>query len=205
MNRLDQALNAPLLLTVHGWNSPGRYMHGYDEFAARRGFVIFNFEYGWILFATARNRGIVHRILDFVLWYHDLTGQRTVMIGHSHGCKLAWEIARKTELVIGLALNNAALDEDVAFPPHVRFVHNWYTPGDLAVRIGGLIPGHSWGRLGARPYAGPSPQVRDFNKGADFPDHVSRGHSDTYSDHRLRRFYLPRQIEEIEGALDAER
>lgn len=206
MNTLDAALRSPLLVTIHGWKTSGHYMHHYNMHAESRGFPpIYNFEYGWILFATARNDGIIHRIMDFVKWYYDLTGQRVVMIGHSHGCKLSWEISQKTELVVGLCFTNAALNHDVEFPPHVRFVHNWHAPGDIAVRFSSLIPAHPWGRMGAVGYDGPSPQVRNFNMARDFKGKEVTGHTAVYRNPDLRRFYLPLQIDYISEALDGMR
>ncbi len=201
MNKLDLALKSPLILTIHGWKTSGNYMRDYTPYAEARGFPIFHFNYGYIILKTLKNVGIVDRIVDFLHFYYDLTGQRCVIIGHSNGCELGWRVAKKTEFVIGLCFNNAALDSDAVFPSHLHFIHNWYTPGDIAVKLGSWLPWNTWGRLGARAYDGATTRVKNFNKGEDFKGYESKGHSDTYNKKHLKEFYLPLQIEHIESEL----
>lgn len=180
-------------------------MKHYNKYSGEFGFLIFNWTYGWMIVKTLKNVGIVNRVDDFIRFYYDLTGQKTVMIGHSNGCEVAWSVHKMNPYVLGLVFNNAALDADVPFKPHLQFVHNWYTPGDFWVKVSSFLPFNKWGGLGARPYVGPNKEVvKNFNKGLNGP-YKSTSHSDTYSNEGLRDFYTKRQIAVIRSELDETR
>ena len=172
-------------------------MRYYNPYVQAVGATVFNWNYGWILAKTARNSGIVDRVVDFVQFMQAHTRyDRAVLIGHSNGCEIAWSVSRRTPLVVGLCLNNAALNADTRFPERLKFVHNWYTPHDKAVWVAKWIPFNRWGGLGAQAYAGVSSNVKNFNKGVGKPH--SESHSDTYTNQKLREHFLPRQIAEIQ-------
>jgi pimeloyl-ACP methyl ester carboxylesterase len=201
-NELDTAIRSPLLLTLHGWKSKGVYMEYYNKYAGEFDFIIFNWTYGWMIAKTLKNVGIVNRVNDFIDFYHSLTGQKTILIGHSNGCEIAWSVQKTNPYVLGLVFNNAALDADVEFGTHLQFVHNWYTPGDIWVKIAEWLPLNKWGGLGAKPYDGPNKDiVRNFNKGLTGP-YKSNSHTDTYSNDVLRDFYTKRQIAVIRSELN---
>lgn len=201
MKPLVANYDRPLIITVHGWKSPGGYMHTVALHAECRGYMAFCFNYGWMLAKSLRNKGIAERIVYFVDFWHRVTGQKVVGIGHSNGGELLWRASQMTEWLQGLVLINAALDEDIKFPDTLDFVHNWYSPSDHAVGFAQWIPGNKWGNLGGQAYTGLSQMVVDFNKEKDYLPHVSDSHSDQFTEPRVRDFFIPRQIDAITETL----
>lgn len=182
----------PLMVGCHGWNSSGHYMRAFVRPAMELGMIYYSFEYGWMLAKRFRNRGIAERLTRFANFWATVIGAPTIVIAHSNGAEVALRAAQQTPHIAALVLVNAALDHDASFPNTLRFVHNWYSPGDRAVRVASLIPLSLWGRLGACPYAGPSPRVRNFDKQNGYgPLYSSRSHSDVFDREHLRQYFLP--------------
>ena len=193
-------MSKPLIVTVPGWNSAGWYMKRFNIYAARQGVQIYNFGYGWMLFKTLRNGGIVQRLVDFINFYaKQQQATRIIGIGHSNGCEILWKAAQRCHQMNGLVLINAALDNDVIFPESLGFVHNWYSPSDWVVRLASWIPFNDWGRLGATPYQGVSAMVTDYNKEAEF-GHCSGSHSDVFRVPALRDYFLPLMLNKARKA-----
>lgn len=192
-------MKKPLIITVHGWNSGGLYMKYFNPHFAALDYPVYNYEYGWMLAASLRNRSIARRILAFVRFAWEVCGRKSVIVAHSNGAVVSNYAAWMSEQITGLVLVNAALNRDIEFAPSLAFVHNWYSPGDWPLRLARLIPFHAWGDLGARPYDGVSPNVTNFNKGGsrDFMLHSKR-HSDLFYREPLRSYYMPMMAERVE-------
>lgn len=188
--------NRPLIITVHGWNSGGMYMKFFNPYFEQLGYKTYNYEYGWMLAASLRNGNIAKRILSFVRFAHDVCGVDSIIVAHSNGCVVSNYAAWMSPYIKGLVLVNAALENDVEFPPTLAFIHNWYSPSDRVVRLAALIPFHYWGNLGARPYQGVSPQVKNFNKEHDY-ELSSDDHSDIFQP-ALREYFMPKMALEVE-------
>lgn len=170
-------------------------MKRFNPHADHRGIAIYNFGYGWILFKTLRNGGIVQRLVDFIHFVgKHRAGTRVIGIGHSNGCEILWKAAQRCPQLQGLVYINAALDGDVMFPETLQFVHNWYSPSDWVVRLASWIPFNDWGRLGATPYEGVSAMVANFNKENDF-ELQSESHSDVFRFAGLRDYFLPLMLD----------
>lgn len=186
----------PLLMTIPGWNSPGHYMRYYVSPAEKMGYLIYCYNHGWMLAKSMRNPGIARRIVNFVEFWHRISGGTVVAITHSNGTELGWRVADLTPWLSGIVSVNGALDADIIFPDRLQFVHNWYSPSDKAVSLASFLPGNRWGKFGAVPYDGVSAMVKNFNKEEDF-DLISDSHSDQYTERDLRQFFIQEQLNEM--------
>lgn len=198
----------PVILTVHGFNSAGWYMHHFTPFARSRGLCIHHYGYGWLLLKSPRMAGIQQRVVDLVNLLQDFSEANgldpvpVIGAGHSTGAEVWWRASWKCPMVKGLILINSALDRDVRFPDHLKFVHNWYSPSDIWPKVSRWIPFNKWGDLGSREYEGVSTNVRSFNKQRGFAL-SSRSHSDVFTSPDKRNYFLPLMLDKALQALEA--
>lgn len=111
-----------------------------------------------------------------------------VLIGHSNGCAIAYDLMMRGVKVAGAVFINAALESNVSRPASCPWIHVYYNPGDqvteaaqIAQRLGVVDP--VWGEMGHIGYTGKDPMIATTNCGASPPLPVVCGHSDFFSPH----------------------
>jgi len=76
-----------------------------------------------------------------------------VLIGHSNGARVAWEMTYYTgDKVTRVFFINAALDHDLVPGPSVARCFIFYNGADKATRLARLIPLSDWGDMGRVGY-----------------------------------------------------
>ena len=105
-----------------------------------------------------------------------------VMIGHSNGCAIIYDLLRQGAKPSGLVLINAALEQDITLPAFVQWCDVYYNPGDTvteAARIAaelGLVDVY-WGQMGHGGYKGTDTRVTNINAAATVGFPSVWGHS----------------------------
>ena len=114
----------------------------------------------------------------------------SVLIGHSNGALICWEVARRyPHKVAGVVTINAAMRRDTQWPSYMP-VLNLYNPKDWAVllgriwsrltSLGGLTP-HGWGAAGRYGFTADQDHVQNLcTTGAQWEHQASR-HSGVFA------------------------
>jgi pimeloyl-ACP methyl ester carboxylesterase len=140
-------------------------------------------DYGYILGLETRivNPIIVGALQAFV-------DPDDILIGHSNGCAIAYDLMRSGAKVAGAIFINAALENNIARPAGCPWIHVYYNPGDqiteaaqIAARLGITDP--VWGEMGHTGYIGTDKFIPSTNCGATPPLPAVVGHSDFFSPH----------------------
>jgi hypothetical protein len=138
-------------------------------------------DYGYIL-------GIETRILNPVIvgTLQPYVDDGDVLIGHSNGCAIAYDLMRRGVKVAGAIFINAALQSNIARPAGCPWIRVYYNPGDtiteaaqLGARLG--IDDSVWGEMGHSGYTGNDPMITNTNCGATPGLPAVKGHSDFFS------------------------
>lgn len=132
--------------------------------------------YGWLGMIGVRiqNPRIAKTIAESVQ-------EGDIGVGHSNGCTILALAADAGAPFTGLILINPALPVHRHFAHGLKWVHVYYSTGDLAVAAAmalRILPwnwgGQQWGDMGRRGYTGSDKRVQSFNTG----DHR---HSDIFA------------------------
>ena len=161
----------PVVVTIPGFNSDGRYMlkcHRYWEMA---GHEVFHFGYNEDVDPALRllTRWRNERVIEELHTFLTQLGQPAVLVCHSNGAAVAHGLLTQMPLgaarvpVMGVVSVNAALDRDAEMPFWLPWWHNWYSPNDWVLLLARLRPWHDWGALGRRIYEGGSLNVESYN------------------------------------------
>ncbi|MDR5726725.1 MAG: hypothetical protein RB191_04570 [Terriglobia bacterium] len=140
-------------------------------------------DYGYVLGIETKlgNPMIVGSIFPYV-------GPDDILIGHSNGCAIAYDILQRGAKVTGAVFINAALEQD--FKPLAPWTDVYYNSGDditEAAKIAATI-GYSdpiWGECGHAGYLGKDPSITNINCGATPGLPVVSGHSDFFTPSKL--------------------
>ncbi len=150
-----------------------------SHIASGSGLSVVYREYG-DLFAVqtgSHNPGIAESLLPQV-------GRGDVLVGHSNGCAIWMRALQMGAPAVGLVLLNAALKDDIEFPPQLKFVHVYFNQYDEAVPLTNFpvlrrwLFDPLWGDMGRDGYRGKDPRVTQFdcwNRDDELPDLA--GHS----------------------------
>lgn len=142
-------------------------------------------DYGYVLGIETKlgNPMIVGSILPYV-------GPDDILIGHSNGCAIAYDILQRGAKVAGAVFINAALDQNIALPAGCPWITVYCNAGDditmaakIAAEIGIVDP--VWGEMGHAGYSGSNPAIRTVHcdKTPGLP--VVCGHSDIFTPPKL--------------------
>jgi hypothetical protein len=150
------------------------------------GFEVVYPDYGFIFGVETR---IVNPIIRGSLFPY--VGKGDVMIGHSNGCAIIYDLLAAGAPASRIAFINPALESIVSFPSSLDSVDVYYNPGDeetraaeIARRLGIVDP--VWGEMGHSGYQGLNKDtVTNFNCGATPNYPVVDGHSE---------FFLPANL-----------
>lgn len=95
-----------------------------------------------------------------------------VLIGHSNGCAVIYNLLEQGVAVAGVVFINGALKRNFVLPATTRFAHVYFNAGDDATLIAqGLADAPdplidpNWGDLGHVGYGGTDPRVTNFDCG----------------------------------------
>lgn len=113
-----------------------------------------------------------------------------VLIGHSNGCAVSYDLMSVGAPVAGAVFINGALQQSIARAPGVKFIDVYFNPGDditlaaqFAQRLG--IVDLVWGELGHAGYKGADASISNFNCGATKDMPIVDGHSEFFSEPNL--------------------
>ena len=124
-----------------------------------------------------------------------------IMIGHSNGCAVIYDLMHSGVAMSGAVFVNAALDQAIIRPAGVPWIDVYFNAGDTvteAAKVGALLglDDPVWGEMGHAGYAGSDPQIHntDCGKTAGLP--VVDGHSDFFTPGKLAAWgpYLAQRI-----------
>ncbi len=139
-------------------------------------------DYGYIYGAETR---IVNPIIVGALLPYIEDGD--ILIGHSNGCAIAYELACKANKVLPrLVFINAALTRNIVRPAQVKAIDVYFNAGDEvteAAEIGARFgfDDTDWGDMGHAGYAGTDTMITNIDCGAWQKMPVVNGHSDFFS------------------------
>ncbi len=134
-------------------------------------------EYGdiWGIQTRRLNPGIAQRIAKEI-------APGDVIAGFSNGGCIGYRAIHDYRApAVGLVLLNAALKDNIAFPPSLRFIHVYYNNDDSAVpwaeRSFKILTDPLWGDMGRDGYTGADPRVSKWDCEATASLPCARGHS----------------------------
>lgn len=135
-------------------------------------------DYGWIEeLETKRLNPLIVGILKAYVKPDD------VLICHSNGCAIAYDLMNAGVKMAGAVFINAALERNIVRPAGVGWIHVYFNPGDEITEAAqfaeqlGLVDA-VWGEMGHAGYSGDDPLISNTNCGATPGEPVVSGHSD---------------------------
>jgi hypothetical protein len=156
-------------------------VEGLIPYLAAGGFDVTFVDYGFILGIETRlvNPLILHTMLPYV-------GKGDILIGHSNGAAIAYQLMQGGAPVRGCVFINGALERRITRSVGVEFIDCYWNPGDeitevaeLGERIGITSP--VWGAMGHAGYDGADAAIGSINCGATAGEPVVCGHSDFFT------------------------
>lgn len=151
-------------------------------------------DYGYILAVETKriNPAIVGSVTPYI-------GADDVMIGHSNGCAIIYDLLRQGVKMAGLVLINGALRQDIVLPDCVKFCHVYFNAGDNITEVAraaemlAISPVDPvWGQMGHAGYIGTDTRVTNFDCGsvavapAGMP--LVSGHSDIFTAAKIAKW-----------------
>jgi pimeloyl-ACP methyl ester carboxylesterase len=184
---------------IHGIHtqgpSPVRGLIYYLNFA---GLAVKYPDYGWIagLETKVANPIICGTLQPYI-------APEDILIGHSNGCAVAYDLLKRGVKVAGAVFINAALERNIA--RLAPWVDVYFNPGDeitevaqLGERIG--VVDSSWGEMGHAGYLGGDPLIASINCGSTIGMPAVSGHSDFFTPGKLAA-WAPYLINRIKAHL----
>lgn len=160
-----------LIIAIHGFNTDGEYINKLAPYFVKAGYDFQPYIYGKAARTTIgniianrfRTKKIFNDLAQIVI---NSKAQEVILLGHSHGLRLAWAVQNVCGNVVGVIGFNGALDTHVieegeklplvgctwkSVPIKFRsWVINCYCPTDYTLKIGARFrPFHKWGCYGA--------------------------------------------------------
>ncbi len=178
---------------IHGFNVRDGGKGSVDRLTAYLEKPVRNCDYGWTNLITLRcvNARTVNRMARLVK-------PGDVLIGHSNGALIAWEIAQRVQGLAGVAVINAAMRRDTLWPKGlpVLCLHNstdWVVQLGLMwsrlVSAGGYLHPHGWGAAGRYGFTTGQPMVSNWDTAMDYWKHPVKGHSGMFQTPEDARYW----------------
>lgn len=147
---------------IHGIHTEGvSLVEGLIPYLNKEGFEVSYPDYGYVYGLETR---IVNPIIVGTL--QPYVGPHDILIGHSNGCAIAYDLMRRGSAVAGAIFINAALEQNIVRPPGCPWIHIYYNPGDeiteaaqVAQRLGIVDP--AWGEMGHAGYSGTDTEITE--------------------------------------------
>jgi hypothetical protein len=158
-------------------------------------------DYGYILGVESReiNPAIVGTMRPYVQ-------QNDILIGHSNGCAIAYDLMNTGVKVAGAIFINAALTQDIKLPVECPWIDVYFNEGDeiteaakVAAKLGIVDP--VYGECGHAGYSGRDPAIRNFDCAHTPSMPICSGHSDFFNHLEAWGPFLANRIQ-IQLALD---
>lgn len=180
---------------IHGIHTQGEapiqglipYLPGYDVRYP---------DYGWISGIETR---LVNSIIVGSLKPYVADGD--IIIAHSNGCAIAYELMRMGAALAGAIFINAALEQNITRFKWVSWIDVYFNAGDqitevakIAAEIG--VTDLQWGDMGHAGYVGTDPKITNIDCGRTSGMPVVSGHSDFFTPEHLASWgpYLAARI-----------
>jgi hypothetical protein len=135
-------------------------------------------DYGWILGAETRviNPAVVGSLKPYI-------ASSDVLLCHSNGCAIAYDLMHSDVQFAGAVFINAALEQDIVRPPGIEWIDVYFNSGDditEAAKLGAAlgIDDPVWGEMGHAGYVGVDPKISNINCGTLAGLPPLDGHSD---------------------------
>jgi hypothetical protein len=138
-------------------------------------------DYGWVAGVETRisNPIVVGTLKPYI-------GPDDILICHSNGCAIAYDLMNRGVKMAGAIFINAALEQNIMRPIGVGWIDVYFNQGDditeaakLGAELG--ITDLVWGEMGHAGYAGTDPKIINYNCGATLGLPVVSGHSDFFT------------------------
>jgi hypothetical protein len=180
---------------IHGIHTQGASpVQGLIPYLRTAGFDVRYPDYGWIA-------GVETRIANPIICgsLRPYIAPDDIVIGHSNGCAIIYDMLRGGLKVAGAAFINAALEQSIQ--PLAPWIDVFFNLGDEiteAAKIGAAIgvTDSAWGEMGHAGYSGSDPSIRNYNCGATSGMPVVWGHSDFFTPANLT-YWAPFLIDRI--------
>jgi hypothetical protein len=106
-----------------------------------------------------------------------------IMIGHSNGCAIIYDLMHSGVAMGGAVFINAALEQNIIRPATVPWIDVYFNAGDTiteAAKFGALlgIDDPVWGAMGHAGYSGTDSEIQDADCGKTPGLPIVYGHSD---------------------------
>ena len=154
-------------------------------------------DYGWIAGIETR---VVNPIISGTL--KPYVSPTDIMIGHSNGCAVIYDLMHRGVAMGGAIFVNAALDQAMIRPSTVPWVDVYFNAGDVATeaaKLGAMlgIDDPVWGEMGHGGYVGSDPNIRNIDCGKTAGLPVVDGHSDFFTPGKLAAWgpYLAQRLD----------
>jgi len=156
-------------------------------------------DYGWEWEGTTRivNPAIVGTMQPYV-------EDGDVLIGHSNGCPIIYELLQRGVTAAGVVFINGALETDFTLPASVGFADVYFNAGDEITEIARVgaalgVTDCDWGELGHRGYTGaPDSRIANIDCGNTVGMPIVSGHSDFFTPAKIA-FWGPYLANRIRG------
>lgn len=143
-------------------------------------------DYGWIAGLETRvaNPIIVGCLAPYI-------GPRDILIGHSNGCAIVYDLLNRGVQCAGAVFVNAALERSIKLPPKCPWIDVYFNIGDQiteAARVGAALglTDLVWGEMGHAGYLGHDPDISNTDCGTTPKMPVVLGHSDFFTPLKLQ-------------------
>jgi len=145
------------------------------------GHTVFFPDYGWIFGLETRiaNPLIVRSLMPYVM-------AGDLIVGHSNGCAIAYDLINQRMPLAGAVFINAALEQAISRPANIKWIDVYFNAGDqiteaakIAEQLGIVDP--VWGEMGHAGYSGKDPAITNINCGTAAGLPVVAGHSDIFT------------------------
>lgn len=172
-----------LLPGIHtGITSP---VQGLVPYLHASGFDVVWVDYGFVLGVETRlSNPLVRSTMKPYIEAGD------IVIGHSNGCAIAYDLMSVGAPFGGAVFINGALEQYIMRPVNVKFIDVYYNSGDditevarFAEQIGLVDP--VWGELGHAGYSGHDSAIHNIDCGNTTGMPVVSGHSDFFTPSNL--------------------
>lgn len=138
-------------------------------------------DYGWIAGLETRvvNPIIVGTIKPYI-------GPEDILICHSNGCAIGYDLMNRGVKMGGAIFINAALEQKINRPAGVPWIDVYYNSGDTVTEAAKLgaelgLTDLVYGEMGHAGYLGTDLAITNYNCGATLRMSVVSGHSDFFT------------------------
>lgn len=165
---------------IHGIHDGGvSPVEGLIPYLSAAGFEVRYPNYGFILGLETRiaNPIIVGSILPYV-------GFDDILIGHSNGCAIAYDLIQRGAKAVGAVFINGALEQNIQ--RNIPWIDVYYNAGDQITEVAKVgakigLTDTTWGQLGHAGYSGTDQAITNINCGLTHAMPTVWGHSDFFT------------------------